>query len=69
MANDESCRRCSECIGQDHHWIEGGSLPDECPDCITAASDYVCKHCPARRPLDASDEPEFECGPMGDSDG
>ena len=32
------CRRCSECVGCEHHWI-----PDPCPD-----HDYVCKHCDAK---------------------
>ena len=31
------CRRCSECIGCEHHWIA-----DPTPE-----RDYVCKHCDA----------------------
>ena len=33
-----ACRRCSECVGCEHHWIE-----DPTPE-----HDYVCKHCEAK---------------------
>ena len=36
----QACRRCSECIGEDHHWLEG-----EYTD--TGAHGYECKHCEA----------------------
>lgn len=37
-----SCRRCSECIGQGHHWIENDEVfgPED--------PDLVCKHCDAK---------------------
>lgn len=58
------CRRCTECKGQDHHWLEHGApLTDDCPhgellstdceSCIRDAPAYVCKHCEA--PGDACD--------------
>lgn len=25
------CRRCSECQGEEHHWLEDGSPAEECP--------------------------------------
>jgi hypothetical protein len=39
-----NCRRCSECAGETHHWIEnldfsGGEIED--------ANEFVCKHCDA----------------------
>lgn len=56
--NVAACRRCTECEGQDHHWLDNGApLPDACPhgmklvaaclDCLTALPAYVCKHCDA----------------------
>lgn len=33
------CRRCSECRGENHHWIEEVAEP---------FVGYVCKHCDAR---------------------
>lgn len=34
-----TCWRCSDCTGQDHHWIEAGDL---------YSSRYECKHCRAQ---------------------
>lgn len=53
------CRRCSDCLGQNHHWmVHGVPISDECPHgepmstdceaCINDAPDYICKHCPAQ---------------------
>lgn len=36
---EASCRRCGECAGQDHHWIEHWSPETE--------SSFACKHCSA----------------------
>ena len=36
------CRRCSECIGEDHHWLE--DLDEE------GAPIFARKHCPATKP-------------------
>ena len=39
------CRRCSECIDSDHHWLPNGAFGDDSQEnneCI-----YVCKHCNA----------------------
>lgn len=35
------CRRCSECIGQEHHWIEGTDLEG------VRDPEFACKHCEA----------------------
>lgn len=38
-----SCRRCIECLGEDHHWLT--SIP-ECPE---GGEPFIrCKHCDAR---------------------
>jgi hypothetical protein len=37
-----SCRRCSECVGQEHHWIDASDV--EGPD----DPDLDCKHCDAK---------------------
>lgn len=36
------CRRCSECVGMTHHWIEGDDFTG---DNETGGPEYVCKHC------------------------
>lgn len=50
------CRRCSECLGEQHHWVDGGppevcphGRPDsqDCPLCWDEAPGLACKHCPA----------------------
>ena len=61
-----SCRRCSECIGQQHHWLQNGvPLSDDCPHgepmstdcetCIREAPAFVCKHCDATREMTEDD--------------
>jgi hypothetical protein len=46
------CRRCSDCIGEEHHWIEACAYPDtEDPVEIDMLANGVevgvsCKHCP-----------------------
>jgi len=35
------CRRCSECEGQEHHWIENDDFEDE------GDPEFSCKHCDA----------------------
>lgn len=41
------CRRCSECRGCSHHWLEnedfGGDESDDNEN--PTGNDYVCKHC------------------------
>jgi len=50
----QKCRRCSECQGMSHHWMENSNFamdescgeffdPDEPTDCT-----HICKHCDAR---------------------
>jgi hypothetical protein len=38
MSTEVKCRRCSECVGADHHWLD---------DFEVEGIDYACKHCPA----------------------
>lgn len=33
----EACRRCSECMGCDHHWLEHGTPADVCPHDLSDA--------------------------------
>lgn len=35
------CPRCSECVGQNHHWIENPDFEDE------DSPEFACKHCDA----------------------
>lgn len=44
------CRRCSECEGQDHHWMYVGD-EGEAGDPVMS-----CKHCEATRPIQDDDE-------------
>lgn len=37
----KKCRRCSECEGHEHHWI------DDCGDDDDLIYEYACKHCGA----------------------
>lgn len=46
-----TCRRCSECRGQEHHF-----LPLEEQDEETGDFYYPCKHCDARLPIGDDDE-------------
>jgi hypothetical protein len=47
-----ACRRCSECVGAEHHWIDnpgfGNDEDDDDPE-MPGNPDYThtCKHCPA----------------------
>lgn len=65
------CRRCSECEGEEHHWLALGDSID--PDDADAVAEFMvehpgveptealllghqsCKHCPAVRPWDGED--------------
>ncbi len=38
--SDEACRRCSDCRGAEHHWMDNYDARDE-PD-----PQFACKHCP-----------------------
>jgi len=52
-----SCRRCSECEGQEHHWIEANDR---------FSSRYECKHCPAQCfAVDDDDDPLGGYKPSG----
>lgn len=37
----DQCPRCSECVGQAHHWIENSEFDDE------GDPEFECKHCEA----------------------
>lgn len=56
------CRRCSECVGSEHHWLSDPrpDVDDDATDEQIAAAPYVwqCKHCPATKPYDP-DDPEM----------
>jgi hypothetical protein len=43
------CRRCSDCLDLDHHWMPNGDFGNEGdperPD--ATGNEYVCKHCDA----------------------
>jgi hypothetical protein len=41
MPEKVPCRRCSECRGSEHHWLD--NMDFEGPE----DPEYVCKHCPA----------------------
>lgn len=41
VAESPACRRCADCTGQEHHWLE------DCDE-STGWVGYSCKHCPAR---------------------
>lgn len=53
----DACRRCSECIGQQHHWMENGRLVDETDPY------FICKHCDAA--CDEADPQEGFAEPSG----
>lgn len=36
------CRRCADCRGRRHHWVE---------HCVDGESDFTCKHCDATAEL------------------
>jgi hypothetical protein len=40
-----ACRRCSDCEGHTHHWLEDLMAEDD-PE--FQPGDYGCKHCPQR---------------------
>ncbi len=62
-ARKVGCRRCSECEGENHHWIEHCDDPAEVGE--NAFVGYVCKHCDARVEMcdscDGPDEPGHSC--------
>lgn len=49
MAGETPCRRCVECIGQDHHWLT--SMPEMYREGIGGGAYVPCKHCEARAGL------------------
>lgn len=51
------CRRCSECEGEDHHWIENTDFSDE------GDPEFQCKHCPAY--CDSEDDQDGLAMPTG----
>ena len=65
-----ACRRCSECQGENHHWIEHCEEPEASEG--DGFVGYICKHCPARAEMcehcDGAEEPHHVCSPE-DEDG
>ena len=69
--NDGPCRRCSECAGESHHWLE--QYDDEHP----AVKEHgllvywVCKHCDAWKEYDPDEEDDvvIGCGLCGEDIG
>ncbi len=55
LSDVPQCRRCSECEGQEHHWIESY--------CEESNTYYACKHCPV------VGDPCLECEGGLDPDG
>ena len=45
VSTEQTCRRCSECQGENHHWLEHCDDPAEVAEPFVG---YVCKHCDAR---------------------
>jgi hypothetical protein len=41
------CRRCGECEGQDHHWLDELWFDPRLSPTADPVGDKVCKHCPA----------------------
>ena len=49
-AAEPECRCCSECVGQEHHWLENPDFEDE------DDPEFACKHCDATcRAIDDGD--------------
>lgn len=61
------CRRCSDCVGSDHHWMQnddfGCAAIDEPDRPDATGNEYVCKHCPV-----VGDDCT-KCGGNGEMDG
>lgn len=55
------CRRCTECVGQEHHWI---ALPEH--DMTRDVVFFECKHCPATCEAVEGDEPYEPSGVVAD---
>jgi hypothetical protein len=60
-----SCRRCTECEGADHHWLQGEVDFDETTGAPLFDAEYGCKHCEAvGAPCEACGaDPEFDEAP------
>lgn len=40
------CRRCGDCIGADHHWMDELTFDPRLSPTADPVGDRVCKHCP-----------------------
>ncbi len=59
MSDQQPCRRCSECVGQEHHFLEHAAEPEGDDDSMWFAG-YVCKHCEAKADIcDGCDGPIY----------
>lgn len=63
------CRRCTECEGQEHHWLsdprsatnvddDDDDLPIDKNGDVDEQYVLACKHCPATKPYDPDEEDE-----------
>lgn len=41
------CRRCSDCVGMSHHWMDNTDFGDEDERIENNSTTHVCKHCEA----------------------
>lgn len=59
------CRRCSECRGENHHWLEECTPPATDMSEDTGWAGYICKHCDAKVEMcdacSGPDEPGHAC--------
>lgn len=42
-----ACRRCSECMGSEHHWMSNPGFGDGEEGSRNPDYEFICKHCPA----------------------
>lgn len=59
----DACRRCSECEGEEHHWlecVEHPSMSDDDEQFIEEFVGFICKHCEEKaHQCDGCDGPIF----------
>lgn len=61
MTAVKPCRRCAECKGMSHHWLDNPDFGnDEDPDAESPDAEYACKHC------DATGDECSGCGSFGE---
>lgn len=73
MATQTTCRRCTECEGREHHWIDNPDFGNENRP-IEQQHSHICKHCEAFGDecvtcYGEGEEPGLEDEPCGACDG